>query len=84
VPAAVPGTPVAWPNYGQANVPLGMNDGIAVASGGDHGLALKRDGSVVAWGYNQYGQLNVPVGLSNVTAIAAGYYHSLALTRGTD
>ena len=44
-----------------------------------HSLALKSDGTVVAWGYNYYGQTNVPSGLTNVVAIAGGYYHSLAL-----
>ena len=58
-----------------------------------HVLALKRDGTVFAWGYNYAGQVgngslggNVlapvqVVGLSDVAAISAGYYHSLALKR---
>src|SRR3712207_6526848 len=29
----------------------------SVKAGCDHGLALKRDGTVRAWGYNNYGQL---------------------------
>jgi hypothetical protein len=51
----------------------------AIAAGGEHSLALRTNGTVLAWGGNTYGQTNVPAGLSNVTAIAAGYYHSLAL-----
>jgi hypothetical protein len=35
-------------------------------------VALKNDGTVVAWGDNVYGQTTVPAGLSGVTAIAAG------------
>ena len=42
------------------------------ASSGGHTLALKSNGTVVAWGYNDYGQTDVPPGLSNVTAISAG------------
>jgi hypothetical protein len=42
-------------------------------------LALKTDGTVVAWGDNGCGQTTVPPGLSGVTAISAGAYHSLAL-----
>jgi len=42
-------------------------------------LALKSDGTVTAWGYNNFGQATVPAGLSGVTAIAAGDFHSLAL-----
>jgi hypothetical protein len=52
---------------------------VAVAAGGDHALALKVDGTVVAWGNNSRGQTNVPGGLTNAMAIAAGYAHSIAL-----
>jgi hypothetical protein len=44
-------------------------------------LALKRDGTVVAWGYNLYGQTTRPVSSSPVVAIAGGGEHSLALQR---
>jgi uncharacterized repeat protein (TIGR01451 family) len=81
--AATPGTVVAWGDnlYGQASVPAGLNDVIAIAAGYYQSLALKRDGTVVAWGDNTYGQASVPAGLSDVKAIAAGAYHSLALKR---
>jgi hypothetical protein len=53
----------------------------AVAAGVNDSLALKADGTVVAWGcgFNNGGQCSVPVGLSGVTAIAASWLHSLAL-----
>lgn len=42
-------------------------------------MALKLDGTVVAWGYNSNGQATVPAGLGRVTAIAAGGWHTAAL-----
>jgi hypothetical protein len=54
----------------------------AIAAANSHSLALKSDGTVVAWGCGEpgdQGQCNVPSGLANVVAIAAGQYHSLAL-----
>lgn len=44
-------------------------------------LALKQNGTVVAWGGNQFGQTSIPSDLSNVTAIAAGAFQGLALKR---
>lgn len=65
--------------YGETNVPPDLTNAVAIAAGGFHSLALKNDGTVVAWGRNINGETNVPTGLSNVVAIAAGYYHSIAL-----
>ncbi len=59
--------------------PPGLADVIAIAAGGYHTMALRRDGTVIAWGDNVYGQTNVPSTLSGVVAIAAGGRHSLAL-----
>jgi hypothetical protein len=73
------GTGSSYYHQGQAVVPLGLVNVVAVAAGGMHSLALRADGTVVAWGYNDDGQTNVPGGLSNVVAVAAGWWHSLAL-----
>ena len=65
----------------------------AVSAGYYHSLALKSDGTVWAWGYNNYGQLGdgsqinraMPVQVANlasanIVAISAGAYYSLALS----
>jgi PKD domain/Regulator of chromosome condensation (RCC1) repeat len=67
--------------WGGSNYPMppGMNDLIAIDAGFNFSVALKSDGTVVAWGNNFYGQTNVPSGLSDVVDIAAGVDHSLAL-----
>jgi Regulator of chromosome condensation (RCC1) repeat len=61
----------------------GLSNIVAIAAGHTHSLAIRTDGTVVAWGTNfgfpQYGQITVPAGLSNVVAVAGGTTHSLAL-----
>jgi hypothetical protein len=52
---------------------------IAIAGGAPHALALKNDGTVVAWGNNVFGEATPPPGLNGVVAIAAGGSHNLAL-----
>ncbi|NBQ56687.1 MAG: hypothetical protein EBU36_08655, partial [Verrucomicrobia bacterium] len=42
-------------------------------------LALRADGTVVAWGNNDAGQTEVPAGLDRVVGISAGLYHNVAL-----
>lgn len=70
----------------------GLRHVTAVAAGVDYSLALRADGTVVAFGHNRRGQLGdgttrnhrIPVTiphLAGVVAIAAGNIHSLALTR---
>jgi formylglycine-generating enzyme required for sulfatase activity len=68
-----------WNNEGQTNIPVTLNNVVAIAAGYGHGLALKSDSMVAAWGSDNEGQATVPVGLSNVISIAAGLHHSLAL-----
>ena len=60
------------PNSGMVR----MTDG-----GRTHSVAVKNDGTVVAWGDNSLGQTNVPLNLSDVIAVAAGGNHTLALKK---
>jgi alpha-tubulin suppressor-like RCC1 family protein len=76
--AAPPGTVVSW---GQQVLPY-VEPGTRYAkitAGEWYNLALKPDGTLVAWGWGADGACNMPGGLNNVTAIAAGGAHGLAL-----
>ncbi len=44
-----------------------------------HAVALRKDGTVVAWGRNEYGQCNVPKDLPPAVHVGAGFNHSIAL-----
>src|SRR5580658_645363 len=77
---------IAWgqnAGFGELDVPPGLTNVVAIAAGLRHNLALKSDGTVVAWGAclngNSITRITVPEGLSNVIAIAAGEWHCLAL-----
>ncbi len=76
-----PRTIIAWGSnsQGQRSVPEGLSNVIAMASGGNHNLALRGDGTVVAWGSDSHGQSTVPTGLREVVGVAAGDMRSLAL-----
>lgn len=72
------GRVVSWhDNYA---IPGDLAGVMAISAGQTHRLALKTNGTVVAWGWNGYGECNVPGDLSSAVAVAAGSYaHSLAL-----
>lgn len=52
---------------------------VAASSNPSHGLAVKADGTVVAWGPYSTTATMVPAGLTGCVAVAAGDYQSLAL-----
>ena len=60
-------------------MPANATNVIAIATGDYHTVALRADGSVLAWGDNTYGQTNIPVSVTNIAAIKAGGYHTFAL-----
>jgi alpha-tubulin suppressor-like RCC1 family protein len=61
-------------NQYQDLVPASVSDPIAIA-GGQQMKAIRRDGTVISWGW----KADPPLGLTNVLAIGGGSYHSLAL-----
>jgi alpha-tubulin suppressor-like RCC1 family protein len=65
--------------YGQAVVPPGSSNIVAVSAGYAHNLALRTDGTAFGWGNNDSGQSSVPPTLSNLLSVAASRNHSLAL-----
>jgi len=67
---------------GQVDVPGDLNQVVAIAGGDSHSMALKSDGTVVAWGDNSQGQASVPANLGRAVFIAAGGAHSLAVKEG--
>jgi alpha-tubulin suppressor-like RCC1 family protein len=71
--------PEYFVNKGQLNIPsAAKSDVVSVAAGAYHSLALKSDGTVLAWGDNAKGQCDIH-GLTNVIAIAASNNNSMAL-----
>ena len=73
-----PGTVISWGSQVIPSVAPGTRF-TKIAAGYNHNLALKSDGTVVAWGDNRDGQSTVPSGLNGIVAIAAGGRHTLAL-----
>src|SRR4051812_12703761 len=77
-PAPQAGSVVQWGTYVVAYVEPGTRFK-AIASGTEYTfLALKTDGTIIAWGQNSYGAATIPPGLSNVGAISEAS-HSVAL-----
>ena len=68
-----------WSGVSVTNVPSGLTNIVAVAAGLDDALALRDDGTIVAWGANDYGITNVPSNVSNVVAISSGWLFHMAL-----
>jgi len=74
------GTAIGWGDpTSLTNIPTTLTNLTAIAAGAAHGVALRVDGTVAAWGGNNVGQTNIPSGLRNIVAIAAGTGHNLAL-----
>jgi formylglycine-generating enzyme required for sulfatase activity len=80
-PSTLLGRVIPWgasPNGDQNSFTANLTNIVAIAAGGNHNLALRRSGQVVAWGANS-SAITVPANLTGVLQIAAGASHSLAL-----
>jgi trimeric autotransporter adhesin len=66
---------VIWvSNYNdQGDVPMGLNGLVVLGDSGAHCLALRSDGTVVAWGQNSSGQAAVSQNFTEIVAVAAGW-----------
>ena len=78
-PTPAPKPVVGWGQNTLVAVPSNIGDVLAIVAGPTHNLALRADGTVVAWGNNDAGQASPPSTLSGVVAVAVGEKHSLAL-----
>ena len=58
---------------------MNLNGVEAIGAGEYHSLAVRSNGTVVAWGDNSEGQCQVPADLTNAVAVVGGGSHSLAL-----
>ncbi|HEX9048536.1 MAG TPA: putative Ig domain-containing protein [Verrucomicrobiae bacterium] len=67
-----------WGGAGSDPV-MSLTNLVAVAAGASHCLALRTNGTVLAWGDNSNGQTNVPAGATGVVALAANGDVSAAL-----
>ena len=57
------------------------NNFVAISAGYSHSIALKKDGTLAAWGWNYHKQCDVPTNKAyDFIAIAAGGGHNIALT----
>lgn len=68
---------VAWGSYADLNVPHEATDVVAVSAGGNHSVELRRDGTVVGWGWHG----DVLPDWTKVVAIDAGGFQSIVLKR---
>ena len=86
--------PTTWDVRTTPTPVVGLSGITAIASTHAHTLALRQDGTVWAWGYNEYGSLGdgttisrgTPVavqGLTGVVSIAAGSYSAAIRADGT-
>jgi hypothetical protein len=58
---------------------LDLTNAVAIAAASYHSLALRSDGTIVAWGDNSYGQIEIPPDVTNIIGVSAQGINSVAL-----
>jgi alpha-tubulin suppressor-like RCC1 family protein len=66
---------------GIMDMPPSLTNIVSVSCGAEHTLALRSDGTMIAWGFNLRGQTSPPPSAVDLISISAGADHSLALRR---
>jgi alpha-tubulin suppressor-like RCC1 family protein len=73
------GVPVVWGDMTSAPAGVGRLRHLAAAD--EHVVAVRRNGTVVAWTLDETPATDVPAGLRGVRSVATGERHSVALKR---
>jgi len=61
---------------------IGVSNAIAIAAGQYHTLAVKMDGTVMAWGRNNYGQLGDGTTTDRRTPVVSNFTNAIAVATG--
>lgn len=72
------------PTGATTGYPSDLTNAVALAVASYSGIAVREDGTVVAWGDNERQLLNLPESLTNVVEIAAGIFGDSALALRAD
>ena len=72
----------SWGSLSQSQVPLDLSQPVLSVGGADEALALKANGSVVAWEQNGV-DASVPADLTNVVAVSGGFFNVALRAGGT-
>jgi hypothetical protein len=76
------GDVITWWRHDRLKVPKNASSIVSIAQGGNQYIALKNDGTCIAWidgGFDVNGVTTIPASATQIKQIASGYNHFLAL-----